>query len=177
MHRHLAVAGVEPDRHAAGKFLGRVDHQRRIAHRRGADDDAVDALGQPAFHRRHVAHAAAELHRYADGFENAIDSAGIHRLAGKSAVEIDDVQIFKSRQFKSARLRRRIAVKHGGARHVALLEAHGQSLFEIDGGKKNHGAHFRKFAISLSPNRWLFSGWNCVPTMLSRPTMAVSGPP
>ena len=131
--------------------MRRVDHQRRIAHRRGADDDAVDALGQPAFHRRHVAHAAAELHRNADGFENAVDRAGVHRLAGKGAVEIDDVQIFKARQFESARLRRRIAVKHGGARHVALLQAHGQSFFEIDGGKKDHGAHFKKFAISFKP--------------------------
>jgi hypothetical protein len=41
----------------------------------------------------------------------------------------------------------------------------------------HHGVHFKKFAISFRPSRWLFSGWNCVPTMLSRPTMAVSGPP
>jgi hypothetical protein len=29
----------------------------------------------------------------------------------------------------------------------------------------------------LSPNRWLFSGWNWVPTAVSRPTIAVTGPP
>jgi hypothetical protein len=28
---------------------------------------------------------------------------------------------------------------------------------------RHHGFHFRKFAISASPSRWLFSGWNCVP--------------
>ncbi len=39
------------------------------------------------------------------------------------------------------------------------------------------GFHFRKFAISRRPSRWLFSGWNCVPTMVSRPTIAVTGPP
>jgi hypothetical protein len=28
----------------------------------------------------------------------------------------------------------------------------------IDGGKKDHGFHFKKFEISASPKRWLFSG-------------------
>ena len=42
---------------------------------------------------------------------------------------------------------------------------------------EGHGFHFRKLAISASPSFWLFSGWNCVPTILSRPTMAVTGPP
>ena len=75
------------------------------------------------------------------------------------------------------RLRRRIAMENGGARHVALLQPHGEAFLQVDGGEQDHGVHFKKFAISLSPSRWLFSGWNCVPTMLSRPTMAVSGPP
>ena len=79
--------------------------------------------------------------------------------------------------FEGARLRRRIAMKHGRARHVALLQPHGEAFLEVDGGKQDHGVHFKKFAISSRPRRWLFSGWNCVPTMLSRPTMAVSGPP
>ena len=61
------------------------------------------------------------------------------------------------------RLRGRIAVEHRGARHVALLEADADAVFQIDGGKKDHGFHFRKLAISASPSRWLFSGWYCVP--------------
>jgi hypothetical protein len=39
------------------------------------------------------------------------------------------------------------------------------------------GHQFRKFAISRRPASWLFSGWNCVPTILSRPTIAVTSPP
>ena len=35
----------------------------------------------------------------------------------------------------------------------------------------------RKLAMSLRPVAWLFSGWNWVPTMLSRPTIAVMSPP
>jgi hypothetical protein len=36
------------------------------------------------------------------------------------------------------RLRRRIAAEHGGARHVALLQAHAQAVLEVDGGKQDH---------------------------------------
>jgi hypothetical protein len=29
---------------------------------------------------------------------------------------------------------------------------------QVDGGKQDHGFHFKKFEISASPKRWLFSG-------------------
>ena len=177
LHRHLAVARVEPDRDLAGKLFRRVLHQRRIAHRRGADDDAVDAFAEPGLDRRHVADAAAELHAQPDGFQNAVDRVAVHRLAGKGAVEIDHVQVLEALHFEFARLRRRIAMENGRARHVALLQPHGEAFLEVDGGEQDHGFHRKKFAISFKPSFWLFSGWNCVPTILSRPTMAVSGPP
>ena len=59
---------------------------------------------------------------------------------------------------KLARLRRGIEIEHGGARHVALLEAHALAVLQVDGGKQNHGFHFKKFEIRASPKRWLFSG-------------------
>ena len=40
-----------------------------------------------------------------------------------------------------------------------------------------HGDQRRKFAIRCNPVFWLFSGWNCVPIIVSRPTMAVTSPP
>jgi len=149
----------------------------RVAHGGRPYDDAGDALLQPRFHGRGVTHAATELHRDADGFQNTIDGRRIDRLAGKGPIEIDDVQIFKALLLKGARLRGRVAMKHGRALHVALLEPHRETFLEIDGREEDHGDHFKKFAINASPRRWLFSGWNCVPTMLSRPTIAVSGPP
>ena len=82
----------------------------------------------------------------------------VHRLAGKGAVEIDDVQIFEPLRGEGARLRRRIEVEHGRARHVALFEAHALAVLQVDGGKENHGFHFKKFEINASPKRWLFSG-------------------
>ena len=116
------------------------------------------------------------------------------------------MEILEALRLERVRLRRRIAVEHGRARHVALLEPHAGAVLEVDGGEQDHGLtragarnghelvpdaggprrprgparhgfHFRKFAISRKPRRWLFSGWNWVPTMVSRPTIAVTGPP
>ena len=115
-------------------------------------------LSSQASHGLEIANAAAELHRHGDGLQHRLDGQRIHRLAGKGAVEIDDVQIFEPLLGEGARLRRGIEVEHGRARHVALFEAHALAVFQVDGGKENHGFHFKKFEISASPKRWLFSG-------------------
>jgi hypothetical protein len=109
--------------------------------------------------------------------KNALDRACVHRPPSKSAIEIDNVQVFKSLRRERSRLLRGIAVKNRRPRHVALLKTHGLAVFQIYGRKQNHGVHVRKLAISAKPSFWLFSGWNWVPTMLSRATMAVTGPP
>ena len=44
----------------------------------------------------------------------------------------------------AARLRRRIAVEHGGARHVASFEPHRFAVLEIDRRKEDHGFHAQK---------------------------------
>src|SRR6185437_16002016 len=103
-------------------------------------------------------------------FKDAVDRRRIHRLAGERAVEIDDVQIAESLRLERMRLRGRIGIESAGARHIALLKAYADAAFEINRGEQDHGVHFKKLAISARPSRWLFSGWNCVPTMLSRPT-------
>src|SRR4029078_2462040 len=50
----LAVARIEADRDLLRIFFRRRFYQGRIAHRRGADDVAGDALAEPAVDRRHV---------------------------------------------------------------------------------------------------------------------------
>ncbi len=104
-------------------------------------------------------------------------AAGVHRLAGEGAVEIDEVQPLEAALLEDARLRGRVGVEHGRLRHVAAHEAHAFAALEVDGGKQDQGRHLRKLAISARPSFWLFSGWNCVPTTFSRPTIAVTGPP
>src|SRR3974377_934734 len=97
----------------------------------------------------------------------------VHRLSCKRAVEIDHVQIFKACGSKRLGLRGRIEGEHGRTRRVAplepppLAEPDALAVLQVDCGKQDHGFHFKKFEIRASPNRWLFSGWNCVPTAVS----------
>ncbi|MGY2850426.1 hypothetical protein ACVMDN_007680 [Bradyrhizobium sp. USDA 4510] len=156
--RHLAVARIETDRDAAGECVRRALHELRIAHRGGADDDARDALVEPGLDGLEVADAAAELHRHGDGLQHRLHRMRIHRLAGEGTVEIDDVEIFEALRGEARRLRRRIEIEHGGARHVALLQAHALAVLQINRWKENHGFHFKKLAIKARPKRWLFSG-------------------
>ena len=90
--------------------------------------------------------------------ENASNGLGVHGLAGERPVEIDDMQIVEPLRDERSRLSGRIGVEHRRARHVALDEANALAVFEIDGGKQDHGRHLRKLAISLRPSVWLFSG-------------------
>src|SRR4029077_20675238 len=117
---------------------------------RSADECGGAPLAEPTLDRRPVADAAAELQRNFHGAENGFDSRGIHRLSGKKALEIDDVQIIKTLALERPRLRRRVAVEHGRARHVALLQAHGEPFLEIDGGKQDHGTNIITDSIAES---------------------------
>ncbi len=125
-----------------------------------------------------IANAAAQLHRHiADGAEDSVHRRGIHRLAGERAVEIDDMQPLAAGGGEFARLVGRAVVELRRLGHVAMHQPHAFAALEIDRGKQDHGRHPRKFATSLSPAAWLFSGWNCVPAMLSRATIATTSPP
>ena len=92
------------------------------------------------------------------------------------------MQVPEPHRLEGMSLRRRIAAEDGGARHVALLQAYGKSVLEVDGGKQDHvtltrsanglqcslgqrpgitefhGFQLRKFAMNASPSFWLFSG-------------------
>ena len=61
-------------------------------------------------------------------FQDALDRRRIHRLAGKGAVEIDDVQMLEALLSRTHAPARRIAIEHGRARHVALLQPHRERL-------------------------------------------------
>jgi hypothetical protein len=84
------------------------------------------------------------------------------------------VEILKTLRLEDLRLRGGVGVEHRRLRHVAELQTYGLAALEVDRGEQDHGFHLRKFSISFSPSVWLFSGWNCVPNMLSRPTQAVT---
>ena len=158
--RNLAVARIDADGDAAGKVARGFLDQRRVAHRSGAEDHAVDALVEPGNDGVEVADAAAELHRNMDRGKDRLDSGGIHRTPFEGAVEIDHMQPLEALLLEASRLRRGVLIEHGRLVHLALAQPDALSVFQVDGGKQDHGFHRRKFAISASPSFWLFSGWN-----------------
>ncbi len=151
-NRDFAVARVDADGDLTRKAPRRVAHEIRIAHRRRADDDTRHAFAKPAFDRPQIADATAELHRHFDARENGIHSTRIHRLAGESTVEIDDMQIGKALTLESLGLRRGIFVKYCRLIHVAIEQTDAFAVLKIDCGKQDHGCHRRKLAIKARPS-------------------------
>ena len=74
------------------------------------------------------------------GAQDGLDRRRVDRLAGKGAVEIDDVQVLEALGLERARLRRRIIIENGGLAHLAELEADALAVFQVDGGKEDHAA-------------------------------------
>src|SRR6185437_564054 len=89
------------------------------------------------FDRREITNAAAKLRRNFDRLQNGLDRCSVNGLAGKSPVEIDDVQVLEALPLEGERLRRRIVVEHGRRVHFAELEAHALAVFKVDGWKKD----------------------------------------
>jgi hypothetical protein len=172
-----AVLGVDADGDPAGVQPCRLADEVRLAHGRGADDHPGDALGEPALDGAQVADAAPELHRNGDPAQDRLDGGGVHGPAREGAVKVDDVEPPEALALESLGLGCRVVVEDGGLGHVALDEADAAAFLEVDRREQDHGRHRRKFAMSRRPRVWLFSGWNCVPAMLSRPTTAVTAPP
>ena len=159
LDRDLAVAGIEPDRDAAGKLARRRFDQLRIAHRRGADDDAVDALAEPALDRSPCRGCRRRAAPGSDGLEDALDRLAVDRLAGEGAVEIDDVQIFEALV-----PRRPCACAAGSALNTVARamspccrRTHWPSLRSI-AGKRITASTSGNWRSARSPSRWLFSG-------------------
>ncbi len=88
-----------------------------------------------------IADSAADLYWNPHRSQYALDRRRVHRPAGESAIEIDDVEVGKALRRESARLFGRVPVKNRRARHVALFEAHRFTVFQINGRKEDHGFH------------------------------------
>ena len=89
--------------------------------------------------RRPVADAAAQLEAQADTVADRRHRSAIDRMAGKGAVEIDDVQPFEPGVRELPGLCRRIAVEHGGAGHLAAHQADAGAILEVDRRVEDHG--------------------------------------
>ena len=90
--RNRPIARVETDHDPRREPPCRLADELRIAHRRGADNHAIDPFAEPGLDRGEVADTAAELHRDRRGFKDALDRRRVDRLARKGAVEVNHVQ-------------------------------------------------------------------------------------
>ena len=149
----------------------------RIGQGRRAQDHAGDAGRQPAFHRRHVADAAAQLDGKVDGGADGLDRFAVGAVAGEGAVEIDAVQPFKTLGREGRACAAGSALNTVASSITPFFRRTQWPSFRSMAGKMIMGRHLRKFSSSFRPVAWLFSGWNWVPAIFSLPIMAVSAPP
>ena len=151
-----------------------------VAHRRRADDDARrrPCRASPRC-VAHVADAAAELHRHLTAFEDrARRRRALTGLPANAPLRSTRCSHSKPARSNARACAAGIVVEHGRVRHVAVHQAHAFAVLEVDRGKQDHGRPLQEIGDQRKARgAWLFSGWNWVPTILSRPTMAVIGPP
>ncbi len=84
------------------------------------------------------ADTAPELHRIFRGFQDRFHSLAVDAFASKGTVEINHMQPFKALILKGFGLCSRVFIIDGCLIHVAELQAHALTVFQIDGGKKDH---------------------------------------
>ncbi len=108
----------------------------------------------------------------------------VHRGARARAVEVDDVQLARAGLHPPARGVERIGVVHRALVELALGEAHGLALEDVDGRQQDHArtpaapAHTAtKLSSMRSPFREDFSGWNWTPNTDPRPTIVAKRSP
>ena len=151
--RDLAVARIEPDRDAAGKFLRGASFTSS-----GSRTAAVPMMtrAMPLASQASTVAGRGCRRRAAPGcvtaFRIASTASAFIGLPAKAPSRSTTCRYSKPWCCEARRLRGRIEVEHGCARHVALLEAHALAVLEVDGGKEDHGFHFRKLAISARPS-------------------------
>ena len=92
LDRNLAAARVDADRDPVGEFPAGFLHEVRIANRDRAEDHPRQPAVQPGLDMLKRADAAAELDRVLRRLQDRLDGRAVAALAGKGAVEIDDVQ-------------------------------------------------------------------------------------
>ena len=179
--RQAPGAVVEPDgdRHDP---CDPIDQVRIGDGRRAHDDPGHPGVGQ---RRGGVdrAHAATCLHLRptAHGADDRCHDVTVHRFAGASCVEVDDVQ--PRRGLRAERLGHGdgIVAVHRLLGVVTLGEPHDLAVAEVD-RRVERGQAATASAVTKLPSRPRpaaadFSGWNCVAKTLPARNAALTGPP
>ena len=179
-HRDLTAAGVEPDghRHPGGEHA----HELGLFERCSAQHHAGHTCLEERVGGRLIAHTASGLDGHVDGGGDGSDDLTVAGRARTSGVEIDDVDPACALGGEELRLGDRVVGVHGLAVVVALVQPHGATVEEVDGGEQFHGQTPCDAAMTKARNSWRpvppdFSGWNCVAHNDPRSTAAATGPP
>ena len=144
--RDLAAPCVDADDDAARMGAAGFVDQVGIFKGGAAEDDAGDACLEPALDGRHVAHAAAELHRDRDGGEDGGDGIAVLRGACEGAVQVNHVKEAATGTLPCRRLFRGGKGVDGGIGHFAALQADAGAVLEVDGwveGERLHQSRLR----------------------------------
>src|SRR5262249_46531841 len=161
--------------------LQRGLHHLGPRHRRRAEDHTLDAVLAQRPRVLERADAATHLDGDPHGAHHARDRRALRRAAHRR-VEIDEGDPPGAVALEAARDLRGIEAVHRLLLRAPLVQAHHAALAQVDRGNDDHAAlreatPATKFATSRRPTAWLFSGWNCNPSTLPRPTIAAKSWP
>ena len=129
----FARLGVERDDDALRMRLRDVGDDVGVVHRRGPEDDAVDAAVEEVAGVGSRSDAAAELNRHVDGVDDCLDRGGVLPLALERTVEVDEVERPRAAVDPSAGGLDRVAVALLGAA-FALDELDDLTVLHVDSG-------------------------------------------
>ena len=134
----LAVFGIQPNDDVAAKRGAGVLQKAGVFNRCGADDDVAQASIEVAFNGVKVANATTELHiDFAANFsQDFADRDFVFGLAGKRAIQIDQVQTSSTLVNPIPRHGCGVFAEDGGLIHVALFEANAVAIFQVNRGDK-----------------------------------------
>ena len=106
------------------------------------DDDVADAVIEVALDGVQVTDTASQLHGDLTAYlaQDSPDSALVDRLAGKGAVQVDQVQAPRAGVQPAPRHGGRVLTEGGGDTHVSLLKADAVAVLQVDGGDQQHGS-------------------------------------
>ena len=144
-----------------------------------------DAGREGGLDRGPRAQPAAKVHGSREGGRDARDQCRVHRLPGAGTVEVDDVERRGALVGEALRLVDGVVAEHRGLGEVALPQADGLAVLQVDRRVEgDHAAAGRAARTPASPRPSRprpaaldFSGWNWTPCTPGRPAAAQNATP
>src|SRR5690606_27804122 len=125
-----AILCIQANDDMAGKLLAHVFDERRLVDCLSADDQPLNAGTQIRLDDFRRADATADLDRQVGKFAgNGLDHVAVDRLAGKGAVQVDQVQATRATLDPVRSHCHRVVGKYGVIVHATLAQTHALAVF------------------------------------------------